>query len=101
MDLHDAQFGFRPRISTESAILCLKQTVQYYTARKTPVYACYLDLSKAFDLVSYNILWKKLINETNVPSEIVSLFRYWYNNQKNSVKWAGTFSVVYILATSI
>nr|XP_034834959.1 uncharacterized protein LOC117991470 [Maniola hyperantus] len=35
--LHDNQFGFRPQLSTESAILCLKHTVKYYTDRKTPV----------------------------------------------------------------
>ena len=58
--LNDTQFGFKPILSTETAILCLKQTVQYYTSRKTPVYACFLDLSKAFDLVSYDCLWRKL-----------------------------------------
>lgn len=57
--LHDNQFGFRPNLSTESAILCLKHAVSYYTKRKTPVLACLLDLSKAFDLVSYDILWEK------------------------------------------
>ncbi|XP_026328062.1 uncharacterized protein LOC113236272 [Hyposmocoma kahamanoa] len=49
--LNDAQFGFRSGLSTESAIMCLKRTVQYYTAGRTPVFACYLDLSRAFDLV--------------------------------------------------
>ncbi|CAK1595663.1 unnamed protein product [Parnassius mnemosyne] len=53
----DAQFGFRPGLSTEMAILNLKHTVQYYTQRSTPVYACFLDLSKALDLVSYDRLW--------------------------------------------
>lgn len=37
--LHDNQFGFRPQLSTESAILCLKHTINYYTKRNTPVYA--------------------------------------------------------------
>ena len=53
---HDAQFGFQPKLSTESAILSLKNTVQYYTDRRTTVYACFLDLSRAFDLVSYDVL---------------------------------------------
>lgn len=55
LKLYDAQFGFRPGFSTESAILTVKQTVQYYTDRHTPVYACFLDLSKAFDRVSYTL----------------------------------------------
>ncbi|KAL0860204.1 hypothetical protein ABMA27_010511 [Loxostege sticticalis] len=99
--IHDAQFGFKSGLSTESAIFCLKQTVQYYTARKTPVYACFLDLSKAFDLVSYSLLWKKLDCETSLPPEVISIFKYWYDNQRNCVKWAGSRSDVYGLQCGV
>lgn len=95
--LHDAQFGFRPGLSTETAILNLKHTVQYYTDRGTPVYACFLDLSKAFDLVAYDRLWHKLSNDTDLPHEFVSLLRYWYGNQSNFVKWSGSQSDMYRL----
>lgn len=101
VSLRDAQFGFRPGLSTESAILCLKQTVRYYTTRRTPVYACYLDLSKAFDLVSYDILWGKLRDETCLPREIVRLFMHWYSNQKNFVRWAGSRSEEYRLECGV
>lgn len=37
LDLHDAQFGFRTGLSTESAIFTLKETVKYYTRRKTSI----------------------------------------------------------------
>ncbi|XP_048478533.1 uncharacterized protein LOC125488876 [Plutella xylostella] len=80
LNLHDAQFGFRPGLSTESAILSLKHTVQYYTKRQTPVYAAFLDLSKAFDLVSYDVLWAKL-RERQVPAELLRIFQFWYLNQ--------------------
>lgn len=33
LTLHDAQFWFRQGLSTETAILCLKHTVRYYTDR--------------------------------------------------------------------
>ncbi|XP_050561669.1 uncharacterized protein LOC126912652 [Spodoptera frugiperda] len=99
--LHDAQFGFRPGLSTESAIFCLKQTVQYYTDRSTPVYACFLDLSKAFDLVCYDKLWQKLQCETDVSPSIVSLLQYWYSNQQNAVRWLGARSDVYSLECGV
>lgn len=91
IQLHDAQFGFRPGLSTETAIFSLKHTVKYYTDRRTPVYACFLDLSKAFNLVAYDVLWQKLAG-TGVPPELATLLRYWYLNQKNNVKWAGEVS---------
>ena len=42
--LHDAQLGFRPGLSPESAIAC---PVRYYTDKSTPVYGA-KDLTKAF-----------------------------------------------------
>ncbi|XP_063539546.1 uncharacterized protein LOC134748704 [Cydia strobilella] len=98
--LHDNQLGFRPQLSTESAILCLKHTVRYYAKSKTPVVACFLDLSKAFDLVSYDLLWKKLEN-TSLPQETIRIFKYWYGNQVNSVRWADALSDEYRLECGV
>lgn len=98
--LQDAQFGFRPGLSTESAILGLKHTVQYYVDRKTPVYACFLDLSRAFDLVSYEVLWGKM-RDRGIPAEICRIFQYWYGNQTNQVKWDGTLSEPYGLECGV
>lgn len=98
--LHDGQFGFRPGLSTESAILSLKHTTRYYLDRQTPVYACFLDLSRAFDTVCYDVLWRKL-RDTKLPIEICSVFEYWYSNQINHVKWAGTLSDAYGLGCGV
>jgi exonuclease III len=97
---HDNQFGFRQGLSTETAILCVKHTVKYYTSRKTAVYAAFLDLSKAFDLVSYDILWKKL-KSINLPPELINIFKFWYMNQVNNVKWAGGLSESYRLECGV
>lgn len=75
--LHDAQHGFRQGLSTETAILCLKQTVQFYTERQTPVFTCFLDMSKAFDMVDYDKLWCKML-KSNIPVGIINIFKYWY-----------------------
>ncbi|XP_063549136.1 uncharacterized protein LOC134756238 [Cydia strobilella] len=98
--LNDAQFGFRPGLSTDSAILCVKQAVQYYTDRNTPIYGCFLDVSKAFDLVVYDILWDKLAS-TGLPAECVALLRYWYSSQVNRVRWAGEESDEYRLQCGV
>uniref|UniRef100_A0A2A4KA90 Reverse transcriptase domain-containing protein n=1 Tax=Heliothis virescens TaxID=7102 RepID=A0A2A4KA90_HELVI len=98
--LHANQFGFRPGLSTESAVLCVKHTVAYYSKRETPVYACFLDLSKAFDLVSYDVLWAKL-EKLKLPTEIQNILKFWYGNQVNNVRWAGTLSRSYGLECGV
>ena len=98
--LHDAQFGFRPGLSTESAIACLKHTVRYYTDRSTPVYGAFLDLSKAFDLVSYKFLWGKL-KATGIPNELLTVFEYWYDNQTNVIRWGKESSAPYRLKCGV
>ncbi|CAG9133925.1 unnamed protein product [Plutella xylostella] len=100
LQLNDAQFGFRPGLSTESAVLGLKHTVKYYTDRKTNVYACFLDLSKAFDLVSYNVLWEKC-RKSNLPMELVNIFQYWYDHQSNKVRWGDVYSDEYGLECGV
>ncbi|CAK1594992.1 unnamed protein product [Parnassius mnemosyne] len=100
LKLHDAQFGFKKSLSTESAILTLKHTVGYYTNRKTPIYAAFLDLSKAFDLVNYDILWKKL-RDVVLPSELIEIFKYWYGHQLNQVRWTEVLSDEYRLECGV
>lgn len=97
---HHSQFGFRAGLSTETAILALKHTVRYYTNRNTPVYAAFLDLSKAFDLVNYNILWAKL-RKKGIPDELVNVLEYWYDNQINQVRWSGALSGGYGLECGV
>ncbi|KAL0830419.1 hypothetical protein ABMA28_002596 [Loxostege sticticalis] len=100
LKIHDAQFGFRPGLSTESAIASVKHAVRYYTDRRTPVYACFLDLSKAFDLVSYDVLWRKL-GDRGVPVGVLNIFKHWYANQTNFVRWADSLSEAYVLECGV
>lgn len=98
--LQDSQFGFRAGLSTESAILALKHTVNYYVKRKTPVYACFLDFSRAFDMVSYNRLWTKL-EDAGVCPEVIKIFSYWYSNQANVVRWGNSYSDEYYMKCGV
>ncbi len=54
----DNQFGYKVGAGTEMAIYSVKQVAHYYVRHDTPVYACYMDASKAFDLVNHFTLLK-------------------------------------------
>lgn len=98
--LNNAQFGFRRGLSTDFAIFTLKNTLYHYINRHTTTYACFLDLSRAFDTINYNKLWSKLRN-TKVPDKIVNLLEYWYANQVNQVRWDKSLSDTYKLSCGV
>ena len=59
--LSDNQFGFRASRSTTDCIFIHNSIIQYHLSRKRKkLYVCYIDFSKAFDCVSWDILWYKL-----------------------------------------
>ena len=56
ISLNDRQHGFRKRYST--ACICLKETVNNYLKSNSDVYACFIDISKAFDTINHNSLFE-------------------------------------------
>ena len=92
----DLQFGYKKCVSTSLCTGFIKNVVNCYVQRKNQVYGCFLDASKAFDLVDHNDLFQRLL-ERNLPSPVVRFLVHWYQNQKMCVRWnathSGTFSV--------
>ena len=87
----DNQFGFKPKHGTDVCILLLKQTVSYYVSKDVPVFSTFLDAFEAFDRISHNLLFVKLIKR-NVPMCIVRLLLSWYRQQTMQVKWGTNYS---------
>ena len=91
LSTNDAQFGFKSALSTTHATFALKEVIHFYTSQGSPVYACFLDASKAFDRVCHSKLLE-LLAARGVPQAYLKLLLVWYRTQKMSVKWSDSVS---------
>ena len=87
----DYQFGFKEKSSTTQCTMVIKEVINYYITKGTNVYTIFLDASKAFDRVQYNLLFNLLISRNMCPA-VARLLAYVYMNQKCRVKWCNTVS---------
>ena len=56
------QFGFKPGHSTSLCTATVKNVISRYTHNGSPVLECFLDASKAFDLVDHGILFQIVLD---------------------------------------
>ena len=68
----DNQFGFKTKHSTDQCIFAFKEVVRYYIRYGSPVFASYLDVSKALDTVNHWTLFDKLV-KTGEPFYLVKV----------------------------
>ena len=80
------QFGFKSGMSTSLCTGTIKNIVARYMYRNTPVFACFLDASKAFHLVNHDLLFQLLLDR-GLPVCVARLLRNWYTDQKLSARW--------------
>ena len=97
---NDNQHGFRKQHSTTTACFILKETILSYLKFNTPVYAAFLDISKAFDNVNHKDLIQKLLN-LNIPLIYLKIIYVWYRNQNVCVNHDNNLSSVWKLKRGV
>ena len=91
LSLSPSQFGYRESTSTVLATAVLKETVGKYLAEDSSVYACFLDLSKAFERVRHELIREKM-HLKGIPSSVVRTFAFIFANSNICVSYGTSFS---------
>ena len=87
----DLQFAFKGEHSTTMCTTVLKEIASYYNSRKSYVYLCMLDASKAFDRVHYGKLFA-MLQSRKLPAIVIRLLLDMYTSQRMCTSWHGVKS---------
>ena len=98
--VHDQQFGFKSKHSTDFCIITVKSVFKYHTQQHSPVFTCFLDASKAFDTINQFKLFPKSLN-CKTPRAIVKILLFWYSKQTVCVKWGTCISDYFCISNGV
>ena len=86
--LYDSQHGFRENYSTESAVIELTDYIKLHVDNQHIPICLFLDLSKAFDTINFDILLLKL-KHMGLSNMALNWFESYLKNRKQFVTFNG------------
>ena len=84
-ELSEKQLGFRRGVGTREGIFNLQQIAEKYLENNKPIFALFIDYSKAFDSVRHTELWR-VLSELGFPSHIIELMKSLYSESTAVVR---------------
>ena len=100
LGVDDLQFAYQPGSSTSMCTWAAVETINYFMRNGTDVYACLMDMTKAFDLVRHSLLFKKLIS-AGLSVIFVRLLLFIYMKQYANVRWNGSYSSLFSVKNGV
>ena len=91
LKIDELQFGFQQDTSTNMCTWLAVETIEYYLRNGSDLFACVMDMTKAFDKVRHSTLFWKLV-EKGVPPIFIRLLLEMYEKQQANVRWHGVLS---------
>jgi len=87
----ESQCGFRANRGTTDMIFVLRQIQEKCREQNMPLYAAFIDLTKAFDTVSRDGLWS-ILARLGCPPKFLTILRQLHEGQMGQVKHNGALS---------
>ncbi|KAL8611454.1 hypothetical protein ACOMHN_014509 [Nucella lapillus] len=90
-NLPEAQCGFRPDRSTVDMIFAVRQVQEKCKEQNLDLYAVLIDLTKAFDTINREALWK-ILQKFGCPDKFTNMIRLFHDNMTGLVLSGGDAS---------
>ena len=87
----ESQCGFRAKRSTIDMVFSIRQLQEKCREQNMPLYLGFIDLTKAFDLVSREGLFQ-ILPKIGCPPKLRSIIESFHNNMKGTVQFDGNLS---------
>ena len=87
----ESQCGFRAERSIVDKIFSIRQLQEKCKEQQKPLYVAFIDLTKAFDLVSRDDLFQ-ILSRIGCPPNLLSLNRFFHDDMKETVQYDGSTS---------
>ena len=112
LGLNDLQFAYQPGISGNMCTYAILETIDYFLRNGGEIFACTMDMTKAFDVTMHSKLFLKMIHG-NISSTSISgrtkglsitfvrLLVFIYSEQFANVRWNGQLSSVFTMKNGV
>lgn len=84
-NLDETQCGFRSNYGTSDNLHIMRQLIERTHEYRMPLFACYIDLRKAFDSILHSSIWK-CMKEVGAEQGIISILQRIYEDSESWIK---------------
>ena len=83
--LPEEQCGFRPHRSTTDMMFAVRRLQELGRKARAPLFLCFIDLQKAYDLVDRTLLWQVLAR-FGTPPQMIEVIRQFHDGMRACVR---------------
>ena len=96
----ESQCGFRAERSTIDMVFSVRQLQEKCREQQIPLFIAFIDLTKAFDLVNRDGLFK-LLHKIGCPPIVLSLTKSFHSDMKGTVQLDGSTSIPFNIVSGV